>query len=171
MSKARVTWAFQEVVASSKLNQANTDWIDKGQLIHSSAGGAYPDDNAAINVNVIGLGMWPYNPAKQVYDRMRVMTYVTYYYNAAPTCQFQYTLNAGGAWVGAPLATGLPFALPSVTFTGGAYIGSTINGYDDVDISGVAATTWFGWRINTGNLFAIGWWALAYLYNSVDTPH
>ena len=42
MSKARVTWAFNDVVSSAQLNQMVTDDIVRAQLIWNSAGTCVP---------------------------------------------------------------------------------------------------------------------------------
>lgn len=181
MSKPRVDWVFQEVVGSAKLDEANTDWITKGQLIISSMGSAGGVTDGVAAVIPVGTPLqpapWLFNPTKQIADRMRIIAELVWDTSAAgaPVWGVDYTLNSGVGWTPAALAGVIPGAggpNPPLVGLGGG-IGP---GYTDVDISAVVATSWFNLRIalQGGAIGANTWisWVLsAYLWNSTDTPH
>jgi len=177
MAKARVTWTFGETPATSdKLNDAVQDYIRKGQLILSSTG-------AVIRVTTTGgvltfphtagtpwqLGWYPYNPAKQIYDRMDIL----FNHGVAGTAtdlHLQYSLNSGGSWTSAnPGQSVSPLSLITpLIIAAGTSLGPSTR---TVDLSGMAGFEYIGFRyLPDVTEEAISWIAMAFMYLSTDTP-
>jgi len=181
MSKAREAWIFQEVVSSSKLNQANTDWITRAVPILSTVGSAdattFQGGGAKGISNTIVFPAYPYNPAKRVEDRMRVWAIVQWdESNTGTPWVIEYTLDSGTVWNNAALPDVIPANVVPITPYGATSNPGTedfIRNQQTIDISGIAATQWLTWRIrSTAALDNFVAWSIGvWLYNSVDTPH
>ncbi len=182
MTKVRETWAFQELMTSTKLNEANTDYITRGQLILSTTGSADLTTYAVggpgkVVADPIIFPAFPYNPAKQLFDRMRVWAIVAWDESVCGNpWLIDYTLDSGASWVNAPLPDAiLPVTIRPVTPYGAVTNPGTedfIRNQETIDISGIAAFQWLGWRIRNG-IAVDDWvaWAInVWLYSSTDTP-
>jgi hypothetical protein len=162
MSKARVTWAFQErPVSSTKMNQVVIDYITPAVPIWSY----YDSLSVADSVGVASIaprGFFPYNPQKSVYDRLYVIGAASII-GTDQTSDFDLTFDGGSTWVPAfPSLTGAPVVMIS-TFT----LAEVWN----LDVQ-VATFQWIGWRITEGmpggSSGAICF--QGFLYNSANTP-
>lgn len=179
MARGRQNWAAREVVAAVKMNQTITDYLTRGQLVMCTGAavqqtpcnlvqaahgvGPLADANASIY-----LGAYPYNPTKQVFDRMRYM--VLWQASDARTVTAQYLLP-GGAWTTSALGTALPvgWGAPFVMSNAPQYD----SGMDDISLSGIAISGLMEWRLAISaapGMDAMGWWAGAFLYRTGDTP-
>ncbi len=164
MPKARVDWAFNEALTSSKHDEQTTDYITPGVPIWNvqgdSIGGAVPAGG------IIFAETWyPYNGAKSVYDRLRIIGSYTNT-SGLGIGVWEYTIDNGAAWV--PVA----IAAPPVALTANR-AGAAGQTYDHtVNLAGVVGATWLGLRMdNTGaGWLNAGFWFVGLLYLSSDTP-
>jgi hypothetical protein len=164
MSKARVSWAFQErPVSSSKMNQANTDYMTPGVPIWSYFYRFQNDSGVNVGAGpLLGGGFYPYNPQKSVYDRLYLIGAA---FNGASeeSDEFDLTFDGGATWTPAfPSAAAAPITILSTT------VAETWN----LDVQ-VATFQWIGWRwagggVSTGTAFVLG--LQGFLYRSTDTP-
>jgi hypothetical protein len=165
MSKAKVSWAFQErPVASSKMNQAIIDYITPALPIWSFSYNMTVDDPGVPVTGLEFYGFYPYNPQKSVYDRLYLIGRVN---NSGleRADQIEVTFDGGSSWTPAfPSATAAP-----VMLGGGA--GDTLVEIWNLDVQ-VATFQWIGTRLtdpigqgNVGLARLIG-----FLYRSTDTP-
>lgn len=165
MAKDRVTWEHRDVDTSARQTEGVTDYITPAFMIASTAGGLVNEVNNLSNYDTWHFGWYPYNPAKSLYDRMRIIYHGDR--NAGALTLPEYTINAGVAWVPTVLAGAPPYAvapplsiLDVITF-----------GTEDVVLP-LGAATWLGWRINTVGAAptSLTWTITVFLYNSADTP-
>lgn len=178
MAKARVTIPFQQTPAqSSTINTLVTDYITPGQLIITSTGfaamltttGATATITAPAAGSWINLGWYPYNPAKQLYDRMDII-FNLHTSGTVGDLHVQYSLDSEASWTSAnPGQSVFPLGIrmPAV-IGGGTSLGPS---YRTVDLSGVAAAGYIGLRILVDvTQQAFTWHASAFLYSFDDTP-
>ncbi|MDX1388813.1 MAG: hypothetical protein R3344_06460 [Acidobacteriota bacterium] len=170
MSKARVDWAFNEVLTSSKHDEQTTDYLTRGQLICSTVGLA-EDQGATALPLLIHFPPYPFNPAKQVFDRMRILGIVRTEPGAGGTYGVRYTLDSGASFATTTLPDAAPFAM--VPPQGAS--GTTVDvgpGQATIDISGIAAFQWIGIAIERGGSSPtwVTWSLAAFLYLSTDDP-
>ena len=166
MAKARVTWEHRDVDTSARQNEGVIDYITPAFMIASTAGGlAAEPDNLSIH-NPWHFGWYPYDPAKSIYDTMRIIYYGRR--DVAAVSMPEYTITAGPPWVPTVLAGALPYAVASPLTIAGGIVAS---GTEDVVLP-LGAATWLGWRINSGGAGPIGltWTITVFLYSSADTP-
>jgi hypothetical protein len=163
MSKARVNWAFQErPVSSTKMNQANTDYITPGLPIWSYWF-KFNNDSGGLTGGG-GVGYYPYNPQKSVYDRLYIFGGAFTSSGGDETDEFDVTFNGGASWTP---------AFPSLTASPVGLVGAfTLAETWDLDVQ-VATFQWIGWRWSgpgptSGNEFILGF--QGFLYRSTDTP-
>lgn len=157
MSKAKVDWAFQELITSAKLDEMVIDDLTPGRLIiHSTY--SCPVSTA------FQLGWYLYNPAKQTNDRMRIFGA----FDAPLGLGLRYTLDSGATAItlGAGTDSGV-----DVTIGDGSSSATQRDAlYWDVDLSGIASTQYIGVIVDNGITF-VGRWNLAvFLYRASDTP-
>lgn len=185
MSRARVTWAADELLTSTKHNQEISDYLRRGQLIISSCGSVLQTQTGAQDAggvqtgqlvlirNGFTLGWYPYNPDKQIFDRLAIHgAFGAVDVNnddRTADMHLEYSLDSGTNWTTAGLAETptptfptLPPQSIAATLDGGA---TTVN------ISSMATFQWIGLRFS----FDIGctaatWMAFAFLYLSTDDP-
>jgi len=178
MAKARVTWTFGETPATSdKLNDAVQDYIRKGQLILSSTGitlRTTTTGGTAVQpptaTSWVNLGWYPYNPAKQLYNRMDIIFNHQVATADANDLHLQYSLNSDASWTSAnpgqsvfPLGIRLPMVI-----IGGTSLGPSTR---TVDLSGIASFQYIGFRLLVDvTQEAFSWFATAFMYLSTDTP-
>jgi len=180
MAKAKVEWTFGETPATAdKLNQTTLDYIRRGQLILSSTGltlhttTTFGPESVAVN-SLPNLGWFPYNPQKQVFDRMDILfnheTIASGGGDLTTSTHLQYSLDSDASWTSAnPGQSAAPVPLhPPAGLAGTTDLGASMR---TVNISGITSFQWIGFRY----LFDLSpeahtWIAMAYLYLSTDTP-
>lgn len=163
VSKPKVDWAFQELATSAKLDEMTLDDLRKGDLIFHMCASHDPAD---LNVYV---GWFLYNPAKAVFDRLRIFGWFVQPVNGPAV--LQYSLDSGSTWNAATLSqAGIPATV--IVTTGQNSIGNTNFqlGVADVDLSTVASTQWVGVRLARPTAFFVQLNLSGYLYLSSDTP-
>lgn len=169
MSKDLEQWAHAETDASLKHTTAVTDYITPGLLVVSSAGSCISLAPNTIR-NPFHFPPYPYNPAKSIYDRMRV--WACFDYTGGGALALQYNLNSGvGAWTSLALGGGMPYAnCGSPHVFAGAPAATT--GWQDIDLSAIAASVWIGLRFydSAGAPDDVTWTVQAMLYRLSDTP-
>ncbi len=144
MAKARVTVGFREAVDSARWNLSTQDYIRQGQIFCSSFGSVVtmPDNvsKAAHSLSTdtrpratITLAVWPYNPAKSLWDTMR-LDYETD--SRTGLWELQYNIGSGFVRVTDDGASAATLLLCQTNANG-----LTESGHDIVDLSGVAAAT------------------------------
>lgn len=169
MTKTRTRWAAGESPASSsKQNEQTVDYISPGKLICSSVGGI--DNGAAETPSihpvalVFYLGWYPWNPAKSVYDRLRIWSHKLVV-GGSGTQELQYTVSSGSVWTSTAtgsVATPVPINNPFQAANGGT-------ADLDVDLSSFTGFRWIGFRWSSDGGAAItylGWFLQAFLYRS-----
>lgn len=177
MAKAKEVYASGESPASSqKLNRQINDYLARGQLILSSTGMTLSTTTTgAVAIapqtatSWVSLGWYPYNPAKQIYDRMDII-FNHHVSGTAADLHLQYSLDSGATWVDAnpgqsvsPLVIRLPLVI-----NGGTSLGPSVR---TVDISGIGAAGYIGFRLFVDVQQEVYcWFATAFLYLSTDTP-
>ena len=187
MSRNPVQFDFRELLTSSEHNQQTIDYITPGMLVCNSTEVISEERStgaaAVIILTRFGIGAYPYNPAKSVYDQMRILWRTNAAAvggggpNIATAPNVQYTTDGGNTWT---IAVS-DFAFPVIQFDHYCFGGTTDSdeGYDLVDISGVALTDWFGWRLSDGEASTnvngqtqacISWVVTVILTNSTSTP-
>lgn len=168
MSKAKVSWAFQErPVASSKMNQVVTDYITPGLPIWSFGNDAFwdpgfngLDPGIPLAQAVVAIyGWYPYNPQKSVFDRLYLLA-SHFLGGVDKIADIDMSFDGGASWVPAfPSATAAPVSYGNATYA------ETWN----LDAQ-VATFQWLGVRGNgivlTTNHFRL----MGFLYRSTDTP-
>lgn len=164
MSKARVDWAFGErPVSSSKLDQANTDYITPGNPIWSIRDEWFWDSGLmpAIQVPSTNIAWYPYNPQKSVADRLYLLGRL--YIDAVDESdELEISFDTGANWTP---------AFPSITAGPVSFGADTL--FEIWDLSAqVVSFQWLGIRISspiaTSANFRLH--LLGFLYNSNDTP-
>lgn len=112
------------------------------------------------------MGFYPYNPAKMVYDRMRMLWRVST--EVAATLNLQYSLDSGASFTnavtnvaGAPVITP-PSDLGTVTLNAGQ---------SDVALTSIGQPQWLVWRVSddTGGADVIQWQVYVFLWR-LDVP-
>lgn len=184
MTKAKEVYSIGETPSSSqKLNRQINDYLARGQLIISSCGSALRTQTGAQDVDGVQtgplvtvrstfyLGWYPYNPSKQVFDRLGI--YANYSANdlnsddRTADMHLQYSLNTGAGWTTASLADAITFPIHPPQNNAGVLTG----GSNSIDISGIASFEWLGLRFVCDVTFNAATWAVfAFLYLSTDTP-
>lgn len=165
MSKARESWHYREFSTSEKLNRAVQDYISPGLLIMHVQGHYF--DEAAIGVPVppdpIYFGWYPYNPAKIIFDRLRIQGT-----SIIPGGTWEYSLDSGATWNDILPATG-SLGVPMSNIFNTA---SPVN-YRDVDLSGIASLQHIGFRLDRSSSWIDQFAAWNYqllLYSSTQSP-
>lgn len=159
MTKAKEVVAYGETPATSaKINQIITDYLTRGTIMCNAQGGPL---TSADNGTWI-VGWYPYNPDKQLWDRLRIFGQIDY---AAAVFTTQYSVDSGGSW-----STIIGGAPPVATSTPSS--GSTTQFDTTVDLSGIGSFQWLGIRLNftvsSGSLY---WFVHSHLFNATDTPY
>lgn len=185
MSKVPVSWSFQELVTSAKLTQMVTDYETPGLCVLNSAGiirDTYAPIVSAFNVNNAGLGIYPYNANKSIYDTMHILWSTGANGDIVAVAPgIKYSLDSWGTQVNAVSDNPYPVVGPLLLchgFFGG--VSNSQSGWDVVDISGVTGFNWFVWAFNGGTATGNGgpgasgaeicWRVTVFLANSTDTP-
>lgn len=163
MSKARVSWAFQErPVSSSKMNQANTDYITPGVPIWSY----FYSHTVADTIGAYATaprGFFPYNPQKSVHNRLYIFGFAAQSAGGDQTAEFDVSFDGGATWTP---------AFPSVAAAPVTLGAGTLFEIWDLDVQ-VATFQWIGWRwagpaMVGGTSMSLGF--QGFLYRSTDTP-
>lgn len=161
MSKLKEVWAFQEQITSAKLNQMILDDIRAGRSFMKAIGAFDPAD-----IFPITLHWQPYNPAKSVYDRWRIIGNVEI---TSATAGIDYSLDTGGSWVSLGAGTSLGVTLS----LGDAFTEvSALALYWDIDLSVIASTELLGMRVTTTGGFTgvLRYNLSSMFYLSTDDP-
>lgn len=178
MAKAKQVYQPEETPASSqKANTVINDYLARGQLIVSSTGNSHhavtdPGGTQLLSTGAaswITLGWYPYNPAKQIYDRMDII-FNLHVSGTATDVHLQYSLDSEASWTSAnPGQSVFPLGIRlTPIITDGSSLGPSVR---TVDISGIAATGYIGLRIFFDVAQeAISWHATAFLYLNTDNP-
>jgi hypothetical protein len=164
MSKARVSWAFDELLTSAKHNQENTDYITPGLLLVSSTGGI-SDTNTAFGVT---LGFYPYSPSKSVFNRMLVGGFTSS--TPSHNLTFEYSLDSGATWTHADLTEAWPGGTPTHSGLPG-FTTQEGPGCNIIDLSGIASFQYLGFKLtatNPGELTGYWWSLTAFMYRLDD---
>jgi hypothetical protein len=179
MTRARTTYVFGETpLTSSKLNQEVSDYLTRGQLIVSSVGHALrvsTTGGASLLPPAAGswvnLGWYPFNPLKQVYDRMDII-FNLHASGTATDLHIQYSLDSDASWINAnpghsSLSGILGIRLPEI-IGGGTSLGPALR---TVDLSGILSGQYIGLRLFVDvTQEAFSWFCTSFLYLSSETP-
>lgn len=156
MSKARVSWAFQErPVSSTKMNQVVIDYITPALPIWSTF---YTFEATALSTSP--RLFYPYNPQKSVFNRLYLIG-AAVANGSDETDEFDVSFDGGASWTP---------AFPSVTAAPVTILATTLAETWNLDVQ-VATFQWIGWRwagppvTSSAHLGFIG-----FLYNSSNTP-
>lgn len=161
MSKAKVDWAFQELITSAKLDEMVLDELVHPHLALSADRTVRLPSNTTVDID-----WFLFNPAKQTFDRMRLVGN-----DFGAPLHNQYSLDSGATFVdfGVGTDTGLLFNWEN---GGSGFVDNLF--YWDVDISSIASTQYIGLRVRRENDGGAALITAAkmnlYMYNSEYTP-
>lgn len=180
MTKARVQVGFREVKDSPRTNELIGDYLRRGQLVCNNVGCLVETPDATERAvhglastgyanTWIYLGMYPYNPAKQIFNRMRMNIRAEADANLGANWGLEYTLNSGATWVDSVLGALQP-SWPLSPMTGTPL--SALSGTQDLGLT-QTAPGWLGWRLYGGGLSGneyLTWIFNAFLYYGDQHP-
>jgi hypothetical protein len=163
VTKTRETWD-DEIVSTWKLNQIISDYINPGITILESIGEV---NDATVPLNNPWYHQpYPYNGAKSIFNRMRVI--FARRQSGGTGMWPEYTLDTGASWTRVDSGESPPYPLEVPS----AIPGGVINRMRTIDISSILLGVYIGWRWNDdgGAPLQFSWTIGAFLYNAADDP-
>lgn len=148
MAKTRENYAAGELLTTAKLNQVVIDYVQAGALVFNQ--GVAVTHGTVTNPWYVQP--YPYNGAKSVFDRWRIIA------GGSSALDPEYTTDSGANWTAVPAG-----GVPPITLHGYA------NSWDHTeDLSAIAGLVWLGLRWPIG--VAHEAFVQAFLYNSDHDP-